>query len=286
MGKWKELMIRGMEVKGLSKSTVYNYILEMRKLAAYYSKSPTQLDLEDLIIFQHHRVKTEVSKARFKMSVAAMRWFFTHTFPRDWNIEKLVYKKEPKRLPVVFSRQEMIKILDLCENLKQKAIIMFSYSCGLRLTEILNLEIRDIDSNRMLVHVRGGKGGKDRYTPLSKQQLNHLKDYYRQDFRKIKDFLFPGKSGRMDRSSANTYFRKHLRKIGIRKPGTFHTLRHTFATHLLEDGVNILVIQKLLGHSCIKTTMIYLHIATNYVRTSHSPLDTLYAKRSTDDDKE
>jgi len=285
MSKWQELMKRGMELKGLAKSTVDNYIWEMNKLAKFYSKEPNKLKLEDLFNFQHHMVKTGVSRARYKMSVAAMRWFFTHTFPKKWDIKKVIYKKEAKKLPVVFSREEIAKILDLCEDIKYKVIIMFSYSSGLRLTEILNLQIRDIDSSRMLVHVRVAKGGKDRYTPLAQQQLELLRDYYRRYFRKIKDYLFPGKNGHIDRNTVNTYFREHRKKIGIIKPGTFHTLRHSFATHLLEDGVNILVIQKLLGHACLKSTTVYLHLATTYLQVAHSPLDTLYDTRSIDNVK-
>ncbi|MCO4781771.1 MAG: tyrosine-type recombinase/integrase [Candidatus Cloacimonetes bacterium] len=286
MSKWKNLMRRDMEIKGLAKSTVDNYIWEMDKLAKYYGKAPNKLKLKELLEFQHHMVKTHVSGSRYKMSVAAMRWFFRHTFPKEWSVEKLYYKKERKNLPVVFNRDEIIKILEGCTNLKYKTIISFSYSCGLRISEILKLEVKDIDSVRMLVHVRGGKGGKDRYTPLAQKHLELLRSYYKQNHLKIKDYLFPGKQGHIDKSTVNGYLKDLRIKLGITKHGTFHTLRHSFATHLLEDGVNILVIQRLLGHTSLKTTMIYLHIANNYIKRAHSPLDTLYSEVSIDHNEE
>ena len=284
MGKWYDLMVQDMELKGLSESTIYNYTLEVRKLIKHYKKDPSQIELNDVILYQHFLIKSHVSQCMFKMSVASMRWFFRNTCVKDWDIEKLYYQKEPKRLPVVFSKKEVQRILAHTTMLKHKVIILVAYSCGLRLSEILNLKIADIDSDRMLIHVHLGKGLKDRYTPLSPILLEHLREYYVQDRHKIKDYLFPGKNSRMERSGVRKSLKRCLKRAGITKVGTFHTLRHSFATHLLEDGINLLVIQKLLGHSNIKTTMIYLHVATNYIVSSHSPLDTLYLQTKQQND--
>ncbi|MBL4621809.1 MAG: tyrosine-type recombinase/integrase [Immundisolibacteraceae bacterium] len=285
MGKWKDLMIQGMEIKGLAESTIYNYTLEMRKLIKHYKKDPSKLKLEDLILYQHFLVKNNVSKCRFKMSVASMRYFYKHTCPMEWDIESVHYQKEAKRLPVVFSKDEIQRILSNTIFLKHRIIILFAYSAGLRMSEVLNLKVADIDSDRMLIHVHLGKGLKDRYTPLSPRLLEYLREYYKQDRHLIKDYLFPGRNGRMERTGSRKSFKKCLKRAGITKYGTFHTLRHSFATHLLEDGINLLVVQKLLGHCSIKTTMIYLHVATNYIVSSHSPLDTLYFPTKKQDDR-
>ncbi|WP_372755476.1 tyrosine-type recombinase/integrase [Mariniflexile sp.] len=182
--------------------------------------------------------------------------------------------KKEKKLPVVLSVEELKRVLDQTHNLKHKTLLSLIYSAGLRIGEAINLRVKDIDSKRMLVHIKGAKGKKDRYTLLSEVFLNLLRAYYKQY--KPKEYLFEGQnSEQYSSSSAQRVLKGSVEKAGLRKQVTLHTLRHSFATHLLENGTDIRYIQELLGHSSPKTTMIYTHVSETSVRKIKNPFDNL-----------
>jgi site-specific recombinase XerD len=188
-------------------------------------------------------------------------------------------------LPVVLNKQEILALIESASNPKNKAIISTFYGTGVRLNELLNILISDIDSERNVILIREGKGGKDRAVPLSTALLRSLRDYWRRCITKPKTFLFPGSdiSKPMGRRWVERIVTDTALKAGIRKNVSPHTLRHSFATHLLEDGVNVRVIQFLLGHKSLKTTATYMHIAKNYVNQAKTPLDSLYEEKEETD---
>jgi site-specific recombinase XerD len=209
-----------------------------------------------------------------KQVIAAIRYLYLKVFlkpvPEALNIEL----RKPSRLPVVLSQKEIIKILKLTDNLKHKTILLLIYSAGLRLNELLELKIEDIDSSTMKIHIRQGKGKKDRYIMLSENVLNLLREYYK--VYKPKDFIFEGQNGgKYSPKSVQNVFKNALGKAGIRKKATVHTLRHSFATHLLDDGTDIRYIQELLGHKRLETTQIYTHVSSHSINKIKSPADKL-----------
>jgi site-specific recombinase XerD len=190
-------------------------------------------------------------------------------------IDRIPYAKAPKRLPVVLSRDEVAQFFEACGNLKHRALFGVLYCAGLRIREARLLEIRDLDSQRGLIHVRQGKGNKDRYTVLPASLLRMLRCYWRAY--RPEGFLFPGRNPvePIGKSAFTTAIERVARHAGIKKHVTCHVLRHSFATHLLEAGVDIVTIQKLLGHTSLKTTSLYLHVAKPASRISQQPLDLL-----------
>jgi site-specific recombinase XerD len=180
-----------------------------------------------------------------------------------------------KKLPVVFSKEEILRIIERTKNLKHRSIIVLTYSSGLRLGEVRQVKLSDIDSSRMQIRVSHGKGNKSRYTILSKQVLELLREYWR--YYRPKSYLFEGrqKGEPISQRTIQDLFHQRMRAAGIRKPASFHTLRHSFATHLLEQGVNLRIIQTLLGHTSIKTTTIYTHLLNFDPASVASPFDSL-----------
>ncbi|MDF0717296.1 tyrosine-type recombinase/integrase [Muricauda sp. 334s03] len=186
----------------------------------------------------------------------------------------LIRPKKERKLPVVLSKMEVRLLMDVTHNLKHRTLLALIYSGGLRIGEAINLKVDDIDSKRMLIHIKGGKGKKDRYTLLSQSFLETLRQYYKQY--KPKAYLFEGQnSSTYSRSSAQWVLKNAILRAGIRKEVTLHTLRHSFATHLLENGTDIRYIQELLGHSSPKTTMIYTHVTENSIKNISNPFDDL-----------
>ena len=275
-------MTRDLKIRGKSPDTIKSYVSSVADLAKYYGKSPDKLGLEEILDFQHYLVeKRNLQWSRFNQIVCGIRFFYQHTCHRDWKIEHIPFQKRKKPLPHVLDRKEISRIFLATEKLRNLAIFQATYSAGLRLSEVNHLKLPHIDSNRMQIRVHQGKGGKDRYVALSSVLLQTLRRYW--NIYKPEDFLFPGKKGNpLSTKVIQSAFKTTCKRAGIRKPVTFHTLRHSFATHLLEDGVNILIIQKLLGHSNIKTTLIYLHLAKNYINTATSPLDRMPPMESID----
>lgn len=206
--------------------------------------------------------------------INAIKFFYEKLLNRPREFYDLPRPKRPEKLPVILSLDEVRSILKATENLKHRAILMAAYSSGLRLSEVINLEIKDVDSKRMMIHVRQGKGKKDRYVMLSELFLDVCRDYFKRY--KPKRYLFEGQTkDQYSPRSVQQIIRQSCIKAKIRKHVTYHTLRHCFATHLLESGTDLRRIQELLGHSSIKTTEIYTHVTANDAIKVRSPLDNL-----------
>jgi len=214
--------------------------------------------------------------ARLKMHIASLKFLYTHTLDRPEEVVRLPWPKVPRTLPDILSGREAETLLVSVDSLKHRAVLMTTYGAGLRVTEACTLHIADIDSQRMLIHVRDGKRGRDRYVMLPERLLLVLREYYRA-CRPAEPYLFPGQSA--DRPISAATVRKAVKraaqKVGLRKRVTPHSLRHAFATHLLENGEDVRVIQALLGHSSIRTTARYTQVSRRHVGRTQSPLDVL-----------
>lgn len=276
MGKLRDKMQQDMELKHLSERTIGTYLKCVEDFVIHYGKSPVDMGHDAISDFLYHLLKEkEASQSRINQHYSALKLFYQTTLGRDWEALKIPRSKREKRLPEVLSKEEVWSIFEQVQNLKYLAILMTTYSGGLRLSEVINLKVSDIDSQRMLIHVRQGKGRKDRYTLLGKKALDILRIYYKDT--RPKDWLFPSTS--LDKpigpSAVQKTFHEALAKTKIMKKATVHTLRHSFATHLLEDGVELPYIQKYLGHSDVRTTSIYLHVANKKHIKVVSPIDLI-----------
>ncbi len=272
----RQRMTHDMQIRNYSPKTIKLYIAQVASFAKYYGRSPEQLGPEHIRGFQVYLIeKKHASWSHFNLTVCARRIVYKVTLGKDWMIKHLPYGKMPKKLPVVLSRAEMQRFLDCLSQWSHRIILMTTYSAGLRVSEVAKLQVDDIDSSRMLIRIQGGKGQKDRYVPLSKTLLEVLRAYWKV-VRPTK-WLFAGRQPDCYISTRTIGRACHqaARKAGIRKRVTPHTLRHSFATHLLEGGTDIRTIQKLLGHQNLKTTAIYTHVTQSQIQSTTSPLDLL-----------
>jgi integrase/recombinase XerD len=267
-------------LRGLSKNTLESYTLNARIFLDYSNSPVDQLDEEDIRKFLSYLIhEKKASPGTVNTYSAAIRFLFAVTLNRTLNYLQIPRQKKRKTLPEVLTREEVFSIINSCKNIKHKAMLMLVYSAGLRVGEAASLKIQNIDSNNMRVFVEDGKGGKDRYTILSEACLHVLRDYWKiYKPNHPEGWLFLGTydvSHITSRGIANA-FNKAIERTGISKNVSIHTLRHSFATHLLEDGVSLLQIKELLGHATIQSTTVYLHLA-NVTSGIKSPLDTLPA---------
>ena len=272
----RQRFIEDMQIRNLSPKTIKTYTSHVVNFAAFYGKSPEHLGPEEIRRWQVDLVqRRKVSWSTFNQSVCALKWFYRVTLPRDWNVEMIPFGKRPKTLPVVLGPEEVSRLLACAPSFKHRLILTTLYATGLRIMEALVLTTDDIDSARMLVRVRHGKGQKERLVPLSPRLLTELREYYRQE--RPGSLLFPGLSRERPINAATVQKVCHgaAVKAGIRKHVTPHVLRHSYATGLLEAGVDIISIQHLLGHSALTTTLIYLHCRRPHVEALTSPLDWL-----------
>jgi integrase/recombinase XerD len=268
-------MIEDMTVRNLSPATQRSYVHAVTKFSRFFGCSPDRLDLEDVRTFQVHLVAGGVSWSAFNQTVCALRFFFGVTLGRAGLPERIPHAREPRRLPVVLSADEVVRFLDAVSWLKHRAALTTAYAAGLRVSEVVNLKVTDIDSSRMLIRVEQGKGAKDRYVMLSPQLLGILRSYWRLT-RPVR-WLFPGRDA--DHSLHPTVLQGACRSAraaaGLDKRVTMHTLRHSFATHLLESGTDIRIIQALLGHNSLQTTARYTQVTTSTIGQTPSPLERL-----------
>jgi integrase/recombinase XerD len=273
-------MREALVIRGYAARTVVLYLTSFGRFLAQLTKPLESVEPEDIQKWQYHLTTiAKVSYTVFNLTVCALRFFFKNVQIRDWSISRIPFQRTRKRLPTVLSTEEVVRLLAIVmTNPKQHAILATLYSTGMRLGEVVNLKVADIDSKQMLIQVRQGKGGKDRQVPLSLQLLTILRTYYRSCLKKPKTWLFIGSTPElpMVRRSIQRMVTVAAAKAGIKKPVSPHTLRHSFATHLLEDRTDLRTIQVLLGHSNIATTSIYLHITTQHLQTIRNPLDQLY----------
>lgn len=274
MGKYRERMSRDLEIRGYSPRTRECYLGCVRRLVGYHMRPPDELTLEDVNRYQLYLTREQkVSSSTFNQAVCALRFFFSVSMETDWEVRRIPYQKTGQRLPVILSYEEVDAILESVVNLKHRAILMTVYAGGLRLGEVLNLRVNEVDSGRMVLRIEQGKGRKDRYVMLAETLLETLREYWRRY--KPRDWLFPGRDPGtpLKPRSVQKVFAKAKVAAGITKRVSVHSLRHAFATHLLEDGTNIRVIQRLLGHKSLRSTEIYTHVASTYVTETRSPLD-------------
>jgi len=262
-------------LKGYSPKTKKSYIGHIRRLLEFTNsnKSLTIIDVEKYTFYQLNQQKN--SHAFVNQALSAIKFYFKYILKNGDLIYNLSRPKKEKKLPNVLSQSEVKSIFESVDNIKHKLILLLTYSAGLRVSEVVRLRINDIDSDRMLIHIRQGKGRKDRYTMLSKVALEMLRKYVY--VFKPKDWLFPGgkDKGYLTERSVQKIFIAACNKANIMKKVTFHSLRHSFATHLLESGTDLRYIQELLGHSSSKTTEIYTHVTHANLSKIKSPLDRL-----------
>jgi integrase/recombinase XerD len=276
MGRLQDQMRMDLELKNLSPRTRSCYLTWMRSFALHFHRSPDELGEQEIRDYLHYLIQEKkASQSGVSQAYSALKFFYETTLKRDWNGFRIPRVQKGKKLPVVLSQQEIQAIFSATRNLKHRVVLMTIYSAGLRISEVVHLKVSDIDSQRMTIRVQQGKGQKDRYTLLSQRTLEVLRAYWKEY--RPSGWLFPGKpeTEPLSVSSVQRVFEKVLLRARIKKPASVHTLRHSFATHLLEAGTDLYHIQRLLGHTSPKTTAIYLHLSRKNLGGLTSPLDLL-----------
>jgi integrase/recombinase XerD len=273
----RQRMLQDMQMRNLSPHTLDAYVRAVARLAAFYKTSPDRLDLEQVRAFLVHLVSQRVSFSLFNQIRCALVFFYCVTLGRDWNFDRIACQKQQKRLPVILSQAEITQFFAAADRLKYRALFMAVYAAGLRVSEVTALRAEDIDSNRMVLRVCQGKGKKDRIVMLSPKLLEILREYYRA-FRPTATLFFGREKERpLDRGTVLLACRRITRRAGLNRRITPHTFRHSFATHLLEAGVDLRTIQAMLGHRSLRTTALYTFVSPERVAATPSPLDLLGA---------
>lgn len=276
----RQRMIEDMRIRNLAPSTQQIYVDCVAKYAQHFSQSPDELGRDHIREYMRYLVQeTECSTSYQSQVASALRFLYHTTLRVEWPIQHIPRPKMAKRLPVVLSRTEIVRFLGAIDNLKHRVIFMIAYSAGLRVSEITHLQVADIDRERMVIHVRRGKGAKDRYVMLSARLLPLLDEYTKAA--RPTAWLFPGRAPRVPitRSAVNQACSRIAKRAGLAKRVSPHVLRHSFATHLLEDDVDLRTIQLLLGHKSIASTAVYLHVCPAVGHKVTSPLDRLDLSR-------
>jgi len=274
----REQMNDAMILRGFAPRTRDSYLAAVRALAKHYRRSPDLLTTEEIEAFHLHLiVERRLAYASVNQSACACRFLFDKVLRRPLSRFDIPMAKVPKTLPRVLSRDEVTRLFEAAPNLRARTLLMLTYAAGLRVSEVCALQLTDIESapDRMCIKVRQGKGGKDRYTMLSPQLLQTLRDYWLQCHPRTWLFPNPSGTGPIDIKVAQRMYGAARDKAGLGRMGGIHTLRHSFATHLLESGVDIHTIQRLLGHSHVSTTMRYFHLAQHKLTGTISPLELL-----------
>ena len=278
----RESMIRELQLQRKSPSTIRAYVSAVSRLAQYYDRSPELLSLEEIRSYIHYLItQKKLSASSCNQALSGIRFLWTHVLRRpDFNVR--IPARRSKRLPEPLSRSEIQRLIDSATNGKHRLLMMTCYSAGLRVSELVRLKPEDIHSERMMIHVRQGKGAKDRYTLLSARLLTELRRYWLLERPKI--WLFPDRNGEtfLSTSAAQRVFYTLKARAKIQRGHGIHSLRHSFATHLVEAGVDLPTVQRLLGHNNLQTTARYLHVATKHVASVRSPLDLIRAPQETD----
>ena len=276
-------MIEDMTVRNFAPKTQHDYIRAVTKLARFLGRSPDTATAEDLRRFQLHLTENRVGAPTINFTVTVLRFFFTMTLDRADAIKHLTFVREPRKIPVVLSLEEVARLLEAAPGPKYKAALAAAYGAGLRVSEVATLKVSDIDSERMMLRVEQGKGHKDRHAMLAPQLLELLRDWWR--IARPQVWLFPGQNpvNPMTTRQINRACHAAADMARITKRVSPHTLRHSFATHLLEQNTDIRMIQVLLGHAKLETTALYTHIATNTIRAVMSPLERLSLKPKKDE---
>lgn len=276
MSKLREQMLREMQVRHYSPRTIERYIEALVRLSKYYNQSPADLTITQLKDYLFYLIDIRhMSRSSINQLLSALKFLWEEVLGRVWADLQIKRPRTSKELPLVFSKDEVGKLLSMPRNLKHRTCLSLGYSAGLRISELSHLTAEDIDRSRMQVRIYHGKGPKTRYVPLAKNILGLLDEY--QCFYRTKQYLFEGQKpgSPLSTRTIGVIFKKALKQSGIQKKASFHTLRHSFATHLLEAGVNLKVIQNLMGHTSLKTTSIYFHVQDVSRLQIKSPFDSL-----------
>jgi site-specific recombinase XerD len=277
MGQLRDRMEQDLILRGLRPSTRRTYLLYCRRFAAFFRRSPEELGEAEIRQFLLHQIKVQHrSYQTYRQILAALKFLYTVTLQRPREVERIPFPKHRSPgLPEVLSAPELTALFDALEAPKYRAVLITCYAAGLRIGEACHLRLADLDSSRMVIRIRDGKGGKERLTLLSPRLLMLLRRYW--CIAKPTAWLFPGQDPTQPLSpdAVRAVFRKARAKAGITKPCTPHALRHAFATHLLDAGTDLVLIQTLLGHESIHTTSRYTHVSTQRLQKTASPLDRL-----------
>ena len=264
----RQKMIEDMQLRGFALRTQEAYLLAVRQLARYYNKSPDLVTEEELRqYFLYLKNVKHAARNTCTIALCGIKFFFQHTLGREWKTFDFLRPPHEHKLPVVLSIEEVGRILNCVHHQRYRICLTVIYACGLRLLEGVHLQVKEIDGERQMLHLHHGKGGKDRYIPLPPACLRMLRRHWRTHRNPV--WLFPalhmgGKADQpMNESALQRAFRAALKESGVRKKATVHTLRHSYATHLLEAGVNLRIIQSYLGHASPTTTAIYTHLTSN-----------------------
>ena len=276
MSPLRRRMIEDMTIRNLSPATQQSYVHAVSKFSQYFGRSPDRLGLEDVRAYQVHLASKGVAWASLNQAVCALRFFYGGVTLGEQTIpERIAYAREPRKLPVVLSADEVVRFLESVSSLKARVALTTAYAAGLRVSEVAALKVRDIDNQRMVMRIEHGKGGKERYVMLSEALLGILRSYWR--LARPPLFLFPGRTSDtpIDPTVLHAACRSATAAAGLDKRVSVHVLRHSFATHLLESGVDIRNIQVLLGHENLSTTARYTRVSTQLIGNTASPLDRL-----------
>lgn len=267
--------IQQMQLKGYSENSIQSYVDCLIALSKFYNTSPDLLSDQQIRNYlQHCIVEKKLSTSYINQCISALKILFVQVIKKEWDSISIPRIKREKKLPVVLSKEEVKAILNEVKNIKHKTILTLIYSAGLRVGEAITLKIQDIDSSRMQIRIRQAKGAKDRYALLSPVLLGLLRTYY--DLYHPKDFLFPSQiAEQISAETVQSVFRKACKNAKLNKTVSIHVLRHSFATHLMEQGTSLPIIQQLLGHKSLRTTSIYLHVQQYTIDKIKSPLDFL-----------
>src|SRR5260370_18512831 len=277
-------MLEELQRRNYSQTTVKGDLKIVESFAKHFDRAPDQLGPEQIRAYRVYLFSERKLNARtVGYHTAALRFFFCKTLKRAYPIEEVPYPKAPRRLPTILTQDEAVRLIDAASNLFHRAMLMTVYSTGMRRAEMCQLKVEDIDSERMLIHIRQGKGRRDRDVPLSPKLLETFRQYCM--CMKPKTYLFPGtvNGSRADKPITPKMLweacREAAQRAGITKPVRPHLLRHSFATHLLEGGADLPTVQALLGHADLKLTSIYLHLSERHLRSAGTPLDNMELSR-------
>ena len=280
MTRLRRMMLEELQRRNYSEQTSRYYLQAVAAFARHFGRSPDKLGLNELRSYQAYLLRDrKLAVGTVVGLVAALRFFFNRTLKRHLPPTDIPYPKHPRRLPAVLTVEEVARLIDSARNLLDRTLLMVLYSTGMRNFELRGLQVKDIDSKSMLIHIQRGKGGRDRYVPLSPKLLETLREYWR--WMKPKTWLFPGTvhNWRADKPITPKVVwdacQFAARRAGIKKRVYAHLLRHSYATHLLEAGADLRTIQLLLGHVRLEHTAVYLHLSRRHLQAFPSPLDTL-----------
>ena len=277
----RKMMLEELQRRNYAETTIGSYIRIVEDFSRRFQRPPDRLGPQHIREYQSELFrKRKLAASTVTVYLAALRFFYSKTLKKSWSAAETPYPKRAEHLPSILSQQEVARLIDAADNSFHRTLLMTLYATGVRRAELTHLKISDVDSQRMVIHIKGGKGRKDRDVMLSPKLLKELREHWRRLRRKPSQWLFPGNRQRIDDRPISTKVvwhacRNAAKRAGIKKPVHPHTLRHCFATHLLERGADLRNIQILLGHNDLEQTTVYLHVSELRLNATASPLDSL-----------